>query len=163
MHRYLLAVLVACLVCSCTSVPKIVRQSRPESIVLKHEIRYHSDFGRGTDFVLPAGDYRYAWEDKGSWYYENLSVALQANIVGRIPVSRPGGFSIAKEYDQIGIYLLCERQDLRQRGVGDLVISMLPKRDGKIVSVEGVIPKTVEVEFEMIGSVTMKMTNDRMR
>lgn len=156
MHRCLLAILVACLVASCTNVPKIVRQSRPEAIMLKQEIRYHDDFARGTDFLLPAGEYRYAWEDKGSWYYENLSVALQANIVGRIPVSRPGGFSIAKEYDQIGIYLLCEPQDLFQRGVGDFVIAMLPKRNGKIVSAEGVVPKAVEAQFEMIGSVAAK-------
>jgi hypothetical protein len=156
MSRVILSLIVLCVFAGCASVPKIVRTTRPDVIVLRHEIRYHDDFARGTDFVLPEGDYRYAWEDKGSWYYENLSVALQANIVRRPPVSRPGGFSIAKEYDQIGIYLLCETQDLLGRGVGDFVIAMLPKRNGKIVSAEGVVPKSVESQFEMVGSVTVR-------
>jgi hypothetical protein len=137
-------------------VPKIVRTARPTSIVLKEEMRYRDPVGRGTDFILPAGEYPYIWEDKGSWYFENTAVLLQANITGRIPVSRPGGFAFAKEYDQVAVYLLCEPEDMFKRGAGELVVAMLPKRNRKIVSLEGVVPKEIEACFEMVGSIPVK-------
>lgn len=156
MRCHLLAIALVLALSSCTSVPKIVRSARPTSIVLHQEIRYHDSFGRGTDFVLPAGEYPFTWEDKRNWFFENKGVSLQANIKGRIPVSRPGGFAMAKEYDQVAVYLLCEPRDLFERGSGELVVAMLPKRNGKVVSLEGVVPKDVEVQFEMVGSVAAK-------
>ena len=149
----LLCILISVLFGGCATNPKLHRSSRPESIVLKDAAAFTMPWNRTSDVSIPAGEYRFSWEDKGYWYYDNLSLQITAHIKGRIPVTRAGGFAVAKEFDEIGLFLYCEWSDMLKRGVGDGVIAMMPKKDGKIVSWEGDIPKGKEALLTMVGGV----------
>lgn len=120
-------------------------------ILVREDAAFTMPWNRTSDIRIPAGEYRYSWEDKGYWYYDNLSLRITAHIKGRIPVTRAGGFAVAKEFDEIGLFLYCEWGDMLKRGVGDGVIAMMPKKDGKIVSWEGDIPKDKESILNFVG------------
>lgn len=149
-----LCILFSALFGGCATNPKLHRNYRPDSVVLKDEAKFTMPWNRTSEVIIPAGQYRFSWEDKGYWYYDNLSLQITAHIKGRIPVTRAGGFAIAKEFDEIGLFLYCEWDDMYKRGVGDSVIAMMPKKDGKIVSWEGDIPKATEGLLTLVGAVS---------
>jgi len=149
----LFALVFAAFVSGCASNPKLHRSTRPEAIVVRGDAAFTMPWNRTSDVRIPAGEYRYSWEDKGYWYYDHPTALITAHIKGRIPVTRTGGFAVAKEYDEIGLFLYCEWDDMYRRGVGDAVIAMMPKRSGKIISWEGDIPKDKESLLELMGQV----------
>jgi hypothetical protein len=153
-HSVLTCIWLALLLCGCATNPKLHRNTRPERIIIKEDVAFTMPWNRTSDVRIPRGEYRFSWEDKGYWYYDNPSLQISAHIKGRILVTRVGGFAIAKEFDEIGLFLYCEWEDMVKRGVGGGVVAMMPKKDGKIISWEGDIPKEREALLTLVGEVS---------
>jgi len=109
---------------------------------------------RGGSLTIPQGTYEYLSEENNEFYYINTSAVGESAINGKKSISGIPIIGVLREYDEIAFSLVVDSGLLRARGLGELLILMLPKYQEKRISPEGVIPNyLVQEKLSFVGSI----------